>query len=397
SSGVKKGKEKKYLNVIKVAFWILDFLDLDFLGALKKSKKKIWGTRHKEVLKASTSKGAELSASDVKRDTSDYGSSSSFKDLNFRGFTDEEAGVLSSMIKKKVGKTIKNVMPYFISQTTDNLKEVVRKELEEFKKGGIINDFINEMATYHYFTACDVPNFDGVLDPITNTRCLATVEVLRCGGKEKFMRRVKNRLDCVHGRNSMSYSMPNLLPPKKLIEFEKNSKPLRKLVRREVITPFKCTTLNDLISRSRVREVDLLRKKSKEAKETKRKLKFGERDAKKPKQDHNQRSGGTQIKTPYTSFEKKSEKDFSVVNEFLDVFPEELLGIPPEKQVKFQIELIPGATRIAKTLYRLAPSEMKELMNQLQELLDNGFIRHSSSPWGAPILFVKKKDGSMRM
>ncbi|GJU24424.1 putative reverse transcriptase domain-containing protein [Tanacetum coccineum] len=90
-------------------------------------------------------------------------------------------------------------------------------------------------------------------------------------------------------------------------------------------------------------------------------------------------------------------KDVLVVSEFLDVFPEDLLGIPPERQVKFQIDLISGATPIAKTLYRLAPSKMKELMSQLQELLDKGFIRHSSSPWGAPILFIKKKDGSMRM
>ncbi|GJV74888.1 hypothetical protein Tco_1506472 [Tanacetum coccineum] len=90
-------------------------------------------------------------------------------------------------------------------------------------------------------------------------------------------------------------------------------------------------------------------------------------------------------------------KDVLVVSEFLDVFPEDLLGIPPERQVKFQINLISGATPIAKTLYRLAPSKMKELMSQLQELLDKGFIRPSSSPWVAPILFVKKKDGSMRM
>ncbi|GKB76768.1 putative reverse transcriptase domain-containing protein [Tanacetum coccineum] len=98
-----------------------------------------------------------------------------------------------------------------------------------------------------------------------------------------------------------------------------------------------------------------------------------------------------------TSFEKKSAKDVPIVNEFLDVFLEDLLGISPERHVEFRIDLITGATPIAKTSYRLAPSEMKELMSQLQELLDKGFIRPSSSPWGAPILFVKKKDGSMRM
>nr|GFB27221.1 putative reverse transcriptase domain-containing protein [Tanacetum cinerariifolium] len=98
-----------------------------------------------------------------------------------------------------------------------------------------------------------------------------------------------------------------------------------------------------------------------------------------------------------TSFEKKSAKDVPVVNEFLDVFPKDLRGIPPKRQVDFRIDLIPGATPIAKTPYHLASSEMKELMSQLQELLNKGFIRPSSSPWGAPALFVKKKDGSMRM
>nr|GEY74671.1 putative reverse transcriptase domain-containing protein [Tanacetum cinerariifolium] len=72
-------------------------------------------------------------------------------------------------------------------------------------------------------------------------------------------------------------------------------------------------------------------------------------------------------------------------------------GIPPTRQVEFQIDLIPSATPVARAPYRLAPSEMKELADQLQELTDKGFIRPSSSPWGAPVLFVKKKDGSFRM
>ncbi|GJW13106.1 putative reverse transcriptase domain-containing protein [Tanacetum coccineum] len=372
---------------------------------------------------------------------------------------------------------------------------------------------------------------------------------------------------------------------------------------REVISPFKCTTLDDLLSRARVREADLQRKKNKEAKETKRKLEFGDRDAKKPKQDLSQKSGETQIKTPCnkchkthlgecqanlpgcykcgalnhmskdckkpmilcynynqlghksnecpnpkvikakplksvkkekvektgvsnpkarvyvmaaeegkvvhdvvtveiagsevvvvsnvyrdveieiddsifridlilivpgvfdivigmdwldkynasilcspklvrvvnpqgreiiiygdkrmgdfklcsvmkarkylshgcyaymahvidTSFEKKSMEDVPIVNEFFDLFPVDLPGIPPERQVEFQIDLILGATPIAKTPYCLAPSEMKELMSQVQELIYKGFIRPSSLPWGALILFVKKKDSSMRM
>ncbi|KAJ9544424.1 hypothetical protein OSB04_024131 [Centaurea solstitialis] len=77
--------------------------------------------------------------------------------------------------------------------------------------------------------------------------------------------------------------------------------------------------------------------------------------------------------------------------------PEDLPGIPPERQVEFRIDLVPGAAPRAKTPYRLAPPEIQELSNQLEELLEKGFIRPSSSPWGAPILLVKKKDGSMRM
>nr|GEZ81412.1 hypothetical protein [Tanacetum cinerariifolium] len=83
--------------------------------------------------------------------------------------------------------------------------------------------------------------------------------------------------------------------------------------------------------------------------------------------------------------------------EFLEVFPEDLPGLPPARQVEFQIDLVPGAAPVARALYRLAPIEMQELSTQLQELSDKGFIRPSSSPWGAPVLFVKKKNGSFRM
>ncbi|GJU99432.1 putative reverse transcriptase domain-containing protein [Tanacetum coccineum] len=82
-----------------------------------------------------------------------------------------------------------------------------------------------------------------------------------------------------------------------------------------------------------------------------------------------------------------------IVREFEDVFPEDLSGLPPQRQVEFRIDLVPGATPIAKSPYRLAPSEMQELSGQLQELQDKGFIRPSHSPWGAPVLFDKKKDG----
>ncbi|GJR73005.1 putative reverse transcriptase domain-containing protein [Tanacetum coccineum] len=94
---------------------------------------------------------------------------------------------------------------------------------------------------------------------------------------------------------------------------------------------------------------------------------------------------------------EKRLEDVPIVRDFSDVFPEDLPGLPPTRQVEFQIDLVPGAAPVARAPYRLAPSEMKELSEQLQELSDKGFIRPSSSPWGAPVLFVKKKDGSFRM
>ncbi|GKF11730.1 hypothetical protein Tco_0049656 [Tanacetum coccineum] len=90
-------------------------------------------------------------------------------------------------------------------------------------------------------------------------------------------------------------------------------------------------------------------------------------------------------------------KDMPVVKDFPEVFPEDLPGLPPTRQVEFHIELIPGAAPVARAPYHLAPAEMKELAEQLKELSVKGFIRPSSTPWGAPILFVKKKDGSFRM
>ncbi|GJR52264.1 putative reverse transcriptase domain-containing protein [Tanacetum coccineum] len=104
----------------------------------------------------------------------------------------------------------------------------------------------------------------------------------------------------------------------------------------------------------------------------------------------------TATKDEDKSKEKRLE-DVPVVQEFPEVFPEDLPGIPPTRQVEFRIDLVPGATPVARAPYRLAPSKMKELAEQLQELTDKGFIRPSSSPWGAPVLFVKKKDGSFRM
>nr|GEU82486.1 putative reverse transcriptase domain-containing protein [Tanacetum cinerariifolium] len=93
----------------------------------------------------------------------------------------------------------------------------------------------------------------------------------------------------------------------------------------------------------------------------------------------------------------KRLEDVPIVRDFLEVFLEDLPGIPPAKQVEFQIDLVPGAAPVAHAPYRLAPSEMKELAEQLQELYDKGFIRPNSSPWGAPVLFFKKKGRSFCM
>nr|GEV64103.1 putative reverse transcriptase domain-containing protein [Tanacetum cinerariifolium] len=90
-------------------------------------------------------------------------------------------------------------------------------------------------------------------------------------------------------------------------------------------------------------------------------------------------------------------EDVPVICKFLDVFPEDFPGLPPHRQVEFKIELVPEAAPVARAPYRIAPSEMKELAKQLQDLSDKGFIQPSSSPWGALKLFVKKKDGSFRM
>nr|GEU83481.1 hypothetical protein [Tanacetum cinerariifolium] len=94
---------------------------------------------------------------------------------------------------------------------------------------------------------------------------------------------------------------------------------------------------------------------------------------------------------------KKQLQDVPVIYNFPEVFPDELPGLPLPRQVEFKIKLIPGAAPVARAPYRLAPFELKELSDQLKELSEKGFIRPSSLPWGAPMLFVKRKDGSFRM
>ncbi|GJZ48418.1 zinc finger, CCHC-type, retrotransposon gag domain protein [Tanacetum coccineum] len=216
------------------------------------------------------------------------------EDLNIRGFMDEETKVLSSMIRKQVGKIIKNMMPYYISQTIDNLKEVVRKELKEFKRSGIMNNLRNEMATYYDFMACDVTKFNGELDLFASTRWLATVEgAFRTSNcKEKKQRactwkefkelfnaeftpaeetdRIREEFQTLTQTsktvnvmwkkfNDLIHYFPEYHGNKKL-KVKRFQRMLRDDIRK-VISPFKCTTLDDLLSRARVREANLLRKR----------------------------------------------------------------------------------------------------------------------------------------
>ena len=90
-------------------------------------------------------------------------------------------------------------------------------------------------------------------------------------------------------------------------------------------------------------------------------------------------------------------EDIPVVREFPDVFPDDLPGLPLDREIDFQIELALGTEPISRVPYRMAPAELKELKVLMEEMVNKGFIRPSTSPWGAPVLFVKKKDGSMRL
>nr|GEV65222.1 hypothetical protein [Tanacetum cinerariifolium] len=280
--------------------------------------------RHKEVQKASTSKGAKTPIGDAIRDESKNESSSNSEGLNHGGFTKEETKSLRSMINRQFGKAIKNVMPFYISQTTNNLKEVIRKELEEFKKGGMMNDSRNEMATYHDFIAYDVPKFDGTLDLVACTKWLSAIEgafrtscckeknkvnfasnflrdSAKMCGKEEFVKRSSKLLPKTNETvnemwkkfNDLIHYCPEYHGNENL-KVEKFQRMLHDDIRK-VISPFKCATLEDLLGRARLRETDLLRKKNKE---NKRRFDLVDRDAKKPKQDQGQRSGGNQVKTP---------------------------------------------------------------------------------------------------
>ncbi|GJR62712.1 hypothetical protein Tco_1504874 [Tanacetum coccineum] len=322
----------------------------------EQSKKiEIVNARHKEVMKASTFKGAESLTNDANHEDNENVSSFSSEDLDFSGFTDEETKVLSTMISRQVGKAIKNVMPYYISQTTHNLKVIIQKELEKFKHGGILNDFRNEMATYWDFTACDVPKFDGTLNPIASTRWLSIVE----GGFHTSCCKEKNKVNfasnflrnsaktwwdgkiCKKGEEWIGLCTCNQLghkanecpnpmvieaKPFKSIKEEKVEKAgvSNLKARVYVMATEEDKVVHDVVTGREIIIYGDIRKgdfKLCSIMKARKYLLHG--------------CYACVAHVIDTSFEKKSAKDVSIVNEFLDVFPEDLSGIPPERQVEF--------------------------------------------------------------
>ena len=97
------------------------------------------------------------------------------------------------------------------------------------------------------------------------------------------------------------------------------------------------------------------------------------------------------------SLSRVVQEEVPVVKDFPYVFPEELPGMPPDRDIEFLIELLPGAGPISKRPYRMPAKDLEEIKKHIKELLDKDYIRPSSSPWGSPVLLVEKKDGSLRM
>jgi hypothetical protein len=95
--------------------------------------------------------------------------------------------------------------------------------------------------------------------------------------------------------------------------------------------------------------------------------------------------------------DKPKLEDFSILDDFRDMFVDEILELPPRREIDFSIDLLPSSAPISKMPYRMSLPKLIELKIQLQELLDKEYIRPSVSPWGAPVLFVKKKDGTLRL
>ncbi|KAK1662626.1 hypothetical protein QYE76_050785 [Lolium multiflorum] len=104
-----------------------------------------------------------------------------------------------------------------------------------------------------------------------------------------------------------------------------------------------------------------------------------------------------EVELQLNSMKEVKLEDIPIVNEFQDVFPKELPGMPPDREIEFTIDLIPGTALIAKAPYKMGPKELKELKEQLDDLEQKGFIQESISPWGSPVIFVDKRDGGRRM
>lgn len=103
------------------------------------------------------------------------------------------------------------------------------------------------------------------------------------------------------------------------------------------------------------------------------------------------------VRVKNTSSETPSLESIPIMNEYSDVFPEDLPRIPSEREIDFGVDLLPDTQPISIPLYRIAPAELRELKEQLKDLLDNEFIWPNMSPWGAPVLFGSKKDGSLKI
>ncbi|GJW84879.1 copia protein [Tanacetum coccineum] len=168
------------------------------------------------------------------------------------------------------------------------------------------------------------------------------------------------------------------------------------------VTSSKPTTIQGAVSMANRLTTDGIKdeifKKKENARDKKR---LNDQNKNRDKNDRSKRSPKRpegnlkQLKT--MKVDEQKVEDIPIVRNFPGVFPEDLSGLPPSREVEFRIDRIPGAMPVAKLPYRLASMEMQELTNQLKELQDKGFIRPSSSPWGAPVLFVKKKDGSFHL
>ncbi|GJV49646.1 zinc finger, CCHC-type, retrotransposon gag domain protein [Tanacetum coccineum] len=253
-------------------------------------------------------------------DDNDNGSSSGSEGLNYRGFTEEEMKSLRSMINKQVGKAIKNVMPYYISQTTDNLKETewlaaVEGEFhtsncKDKNKVNFDSNFLRDSAKMWWEgKVCEKGEEWIGACTWTKFKELFHVEFTPAEEIDKIREEFQTLTQTNETVNEMWKKFNDLICY--CLEYHGNEKlkveRFQRMLRddiQEVISPFKCTTLDDLLSRARVREADLLRKKNKEAKETKRNIEFGDHDAKKPKHDQEKKSGGTQIKTPCKKCQK---------------------------------------------------------------------------------------------